>query len=189
MIEIFPDNKTSRDIGESWARGGTPLGRLLIPLTRHLRARQGLSAIKGTDSHLDMGCGDCYFILHSPCKKRVGLDIRFDDDLNKGGLDFPDGSFDNVSMIAVIEHLEEPKRIVEEVARVLKPGGRFIVTTPLEKGEWIMRLLKKDISEIHEDYYGPEEMSALIEGKLKMVLFKKFLFGFNQLFVMEKADK
>ncbi len=188
MIEIYPDNKTSREIGASWASGGTPLGRLLIPLTRYLRARQGLSAVRGTESHLDMGCGDCYFLLHSPCKRRAGLDMRFGDDLNKGGLDFPDASFDNVSMIAVIEHLEEPGRILDEIVRVLKPGGRFIVTTPLEKGEWIMRLLKKDISEIHEEYYGPEEMGALIEGSLKMVLFRKFLFGFNQLFVMEKPD-
>ncbi len=162
------------------------LGRLLIPLTRHHRAKEGLRGIKGTDSHLDMGCGDCYFLLHSPCKKRFGLDMRFGDDLNKGGLDFPDASFDNASMIAVIEHLEEPKRIIKEVARVLKPGGRFIVTTPLEKGEWIMRLLKQDISEIHEEYYGPEEMEALIEGTFEMVLFKKFHFGYNQLFVMEK---
>lgn len=189
MIEIYPDNKTSREIGRSWASGGTPLGRLVIPLTRYLRSRQGLSAIKGTDSHLDLGCGDCYFLLNSPCKRRVGLDMRFGDDLNKGRLDFPDASFDNVSMIAVIEHLEDARRVIEEVARVLRPGGRFIVTTPLEKGEWIMRLLKKDISEIHEEYFGPKEMGALIEGKLKMVLFRKFLFGFNQLFVMEKLSE
>ena len=130
MITISSDNSTDREIGKSWASGGTSLGKIFIPLTRYLRARQGLSAVKGTDSHLDMGCGDCYFLLHSPCAKRIGLDMRFDDDLNKGGLDFPDASFDNVSMIAVIEHLEEPKRIIKEVARVLKPGGRFIVTTP-----------------------------------------------------------
>ncbi|MBE9532040.1 MAG: methyltransferase domain-containing protein [Proteobacteria bacterium] len=189
MITISPDNKTDREIGASWASGGTLLGKVFIPLTRYLRARQGLSVIKGTESHLDMGCGDCYFLLNSPCKKRIGLDMRFGDDLNKGGLDFPDDSFDNVSMIAVIEHLEEPKRIVKEIARILKPGGHFIVTTPLEKGEWIMKLLKKDISEIHEEYYGPSEMRSLVEGSLELKVFRKFLFGFNQLFVMEKPAK
>jgi SAM-dependent methyltransferase len=30
----------------------------------------------------------------------------------------------------VIEHLSTPQRVIEEVARVLRPGGRFVLHTP-----------------------------------------------------------
>jgi SAM-dependent methyltransferase len=41
-------------------------------------------------------------------------------------LPFEDGSFDLVYSWGVIHHSERPERIVEEIRRVLKPGGRFI---------------------------------------------------------------
>lgn len=45
-------------------------------------------------------------------------------------LDFPDGSFDCVISFQVIEHIRRDGDFVREIARVLRPGGRFIVTTP-----------------------------------------------------------
>jgi 2-polyprenyl-3-methyl-5-hydroxy-6-metoxy-1,4-benzoquinol methylase len=45
------------------------------------------------------------------------------------GLPFVDSSFDVVVMSEVIEHLLQPERAVWEVARVLKPGGVFVMTT------------------------------------------------------------
>lgn len=44
-------------------------------------------------------------------------------------LPFPDECFDVVVMSEVIEHLMQPERAVWEVARVLRPGGVFIMTT------------------------------------------------------------
>jgi 2-polyprenyl-3-methyl-5-hydroxy-6-metoxy-1,4-benzoquinol methylase len=50
-------------------------------------------------------------------------------DLNKK-LQFKDGQFDVVSCIEVIEHLENPRQIVRDLARVLKPEGILVLTTP-----------------------------------------------------------
>jgi SAM-dependent methyltransferase len=50
-------------------------------------------------------------------------------DLN-GRLPFDDGSFDYVVSIEGIEHLENPFSCIREFARVLKKGGRLIITTP-----------------------------------------------------------
>jgi len=44
---------------------------------------------------------------------------------------FPDATFEAVLLLEVLEHLtENPRPIWAEVARVLKPGGRVVVTTP-----------------------------------------------------------
>ena len=42
-------------------------------------------------------------------------------------LPFPDQSFDYVYSHGVLHHIEEPRRVVEEIFRVLRPGGRFNV--------------------------------------------------------------
>lgn len=44
---------------------------------------------------------------------------------------FGDASFDSVLMGEVIEHLVHPERVLAEITRVLKPGGRLVLTTPL----------------------------------------------------------
>jgi SAM-dependent methyltransferase len=64
------------------------------------------------------------------CKHR-GLDVR------RGTLEecsFSAASFDVVLASHLIEHLNYPDSFVREVRRILKPGGRFYVTTPNIRG-------------------------------------------------------
>ena len=47
-------------------------------------------------------------------------------------LPFEDGYFSAVTMFDVLEHLEDPGRVLREVARVLAHGGLFHIALPLE---------------------------------------------------------
>ncbi|MDR2018115.1 MAG: methyltransferase domain-containing protein [Syntrophobacterales bacterium] len=50
-------------------------------------------------------------------------------DLN-GRIPYEDGKFDYVCFLEAIEHTENPYNAVRELARVLKPGGTLILSTP-----------------------------------------------------------
>lgn len=49
---------------------------------------------------------------------------------NVVGMPFADGVFDAVVSLQVVEHLWDQPGYVAECARVLRPGGRFVVSTP-----------------------------------------------------------
>lgn len=46
----------------------------------------------------------------------------------------PDGSFDRIIAIHVLEHLRDLPRALEEISRLLRPGGMFDVVLPTEGG-------------------------------------------------------
>jgi 2-polyprenyl-3-methyl-5-hydroxy-6-metoxy-1,4-benzoquinol methylase len=63
----------------------------------------------------------------------------FDQDL-MAGVPLRDGSVDLAVLGEVIEHVFDPDACIEEVRRVIRPGGTLIVTTP-NLASWFNRLL------------------------------------------------
>jgi len=55
------------------------------------------------------------------------VDFRTIDGL---GLPFPDNSFDLVTSFQVVEHVTDPLPYLNEIKRVLRPGGQALITTP-----------------------------------------------------------
>lgn len=47
-----------------------------------------------------------------------------------GRVRYPDGFFDIVICCHVVEHVEDPRALFREIARVLRPGGRAFVSCP-----------------------------------------------------------
>jgi SAM-dependent methyltransferase len=95
---------------------------------------------------LDAGCGEGYGTdrLTAVTATVTGVDLeepvirraasrypraRFDA-ANLVSLPYPDGAFDAVVSLQVIEHLHSPQEFLVECARVLAPGGVIIVSTP-----------------------------------------------------------
>jgi len=93
----------------------------------------------------DLGCGRGEFIEQASggAKSGIGLDYAalsakalratgrpaLCADLNRG-LPFANESLDGATMIEVIEHIVQAEALVAELARVIRPGGWLIVTTP-----------------------------------------------------------
>jgi SAM-dependent methyltransferase len=89
---------------------------------------------------LDAGAGEGRFKSFFAHTHYVGVDFaQGDPSWNYSELDavgrleelpFPDGSFDHVLSIVVLEHTPQPARVVEEFSRVLKPGGMVHLVVP-----------------------------------------------------------
>jgi SAM-dependent methyltransferase len=51
-------------------------------------------------------------------------------------LPFPGGAFDAVTAWDVLEHVQDPRRVLEELARVLRPGGHALITA-INRRAWV----------------------------------------------------
>lgn len=97
---------------------------------------------------LDVGAGSCpYRHLFDHCEYRTqDVALLQAEQLRYGGygrIDYvgdaaaipaPDSEFDAVLCTEMLEHHPEPIRVVNELARILKPGGLLLLTAPLGSG-------------------------------------------------------
>lgn len=120
---------------------------------------------------LDVGCGTGGFAEHisgkynvlcldtSPialeyCKKR-GLENRFLGVLS----DFPKDKFkiDAVTMLDVIEHIEDDAAVIKEVYDLLEPGGTFIAAVPAYQWLWS----EHDVIHMHYRRYTKKQIVSM----------------------------
>jgi len=105
-----------------------------------------LARPKRGDRVLDVACGGGYLLMEAERAglQAFGIDIadaalerakRFapKSDLRRGdaeALPYPDGSFEIVTCLGSLEHFLSPPKALEEMRRVLVPGGRAVVVVP-----------------------------------------------------------
>jgi SAM-dependent methyltransferase len=95
-------------------------------------------------------------------------------------LPFAEGSFDCILLSEVIEHLEAPHLSIREAVRVLRPGGRLLVTTPNYRSFWplmeravdLLNRAPKMAGEQHISRFHPRALRhLLIEAGLRIQYF------------------
>jgi SAM-dependent methyltransferase len=72
-------------------------------------------------------------------------------------LPFRDASYDAIYSMGTIEHFDETERAIEEIARVLKPGGRAIVGVPNLYDPFLRPLLVTVLQAVGLYAYGYEK--------------------------------
>lgn len=58
-------------------------------------------------------------------------------------LDFPDNHFDTVAAMHVLSVVPEPERVMAEIARVCKPGGRVVITNHFQRKRGLIASLER----------------------------------------------
>lgn len=132
---------------------------------------------------LDFGCGGGYFTVEMAklTREAVGIDVnpyldsiivppmlqgRLRYVVTEGqGLPFPDGYFDKVLASEVLPMVPDPTVFLSEIRRVLRPGGRLVVTNgaghpaireAYVRSGWLLRALQRRYPErfppTYEDY-------------------------------------
>ncbi len=169
---------------ESGAYHWREIGRGLIAhnaftAERYRRVIEG-AALRDGDRVLDYGCGDGALLgaLHRGAGRRHYDLHGFDPNtlavelaaaaLPANGVQatihgslasLPAGHFDRVICTEVIEHASDPDALLRELARVLKPGGRAVVSTPIRMTEH-----PEDVNHVRE--WFPSEFAAPLRRRL-----------------------
>lgn len=105
------------------------------------------------------------------------------------GLPFESNSADLILCMEVLEHLERPSDFLAESKRVLKPGGRLIISVPNPYCwmEWLSNVRREADIEGHISTFTHQNMDALLrfaglrlvatQGTFTRVPFSRRLFG------------
>lgn len=166
-------------------------GQVIAPdkadfLDHSLHLRYALDALRDVRGKVvEIGCGSGRFIasvgaarpdleVHGSdvsktalalAEQRPNLHVKVADAL---ALPYPDGFFDAVLMIDVLEHLPDPKKALAEVRRVLRPNGVFHLVFPCEGHPWTLHgrvdavhLLKREYAG-HIQRLSPKELLAML---------------------------
>ena len=154
----------------------------------HHKFRRIVKEIGDVSRHLDFGCGPGTLISLLPNNiSAVGVDIAASQlayaeqhyggrnrefvTINSPSLPFPDKSFDSISCVEVVEHLDLSltTSIVAEFVRVLKPRGKLIVTTPNYGSLWpLVELMVNRLSRVsYEEQHITKFRGTTLEALLK----------------------
>lgn len=117
--------------------------RLLVDLQTNTIHRDLIRELpKWKGRVLDIGCGNCPFrhLLDPQNTQYQGIDVKVASNFGYNNPDvvyydgktipFADESFDAVLCTEVLEHVPDPVPFIAELRRVLKSGGRAVVTLP-----------------------------------------------------------
>lgn len=167
------------------------------------RSRIVRRRIRAGAAVLDFGCGHQALFLRgiapviscgvgidydaSPSRPAPNLEIRqfrFQD-----RFDYPDASFDHVTILAVLEHvpLDQVGALFREFRRILKPGGSVLLTTPTPRSRPLLEFLAFKLKIIsgpeiadHKHYWSEADVAALaVREGYRLERYETFQFGLN----------
>lgn len=179
---------------------------ILSPLLRNIRLQQANRYCSG--KVLDYGCGSGVFSVFFADADYVGVDTDAQS-LEKARRKFPGkkfydsdspewktASYDTVVLAAVLEHLRDPENMLKELSGCLNEDGKMVITSPVPKFEFFhsigafFRVFSREASGEHCSKIDPAVMTNIARALgMQMTICKRFMFGLNQCFVLQKRKE
>jgi len=172
----------------------------LVPIDDE-RVIMALRHAKG--NALDVGCGANNFIRSYG--NGVGVDVYPWEGVDQGvedaaKLPFKNGAFETISYLACLNHIPNRADALREAYRVMKPGGRLLVTMiPPVMGRFIHWLRfrndpdhqDRDIDHDHEllGMHSTHVRSLMKDSGFVNITRHRFVFGINSIYLGEKPKK
>ncbi len=155
---------------------------------------------------LDIGChqGEFFKFLGRKIAPSVGFDplyqesnelkiYRFFSKEFDEKTSFEDGSFDFVTLLATIEHIQQKATLAKEAGRLLRTGGHIVITVPSPFVDKILSILLifhiVDGMSLEEHHgFSPDDLPGIFTPEgfiLKRI--EKFQLGLNNLYIFERS--
>ena len=184
----------------------------VIRYIENKRVKLIVNAVKGETKNkvLEIGCGEAYILRKLKNKNIIGLDIsdialKYAKDKLKNNssvqlirgdaqiIPLKNNSIDKIVCSEVLEHVINPKKVIEEIVRISKVDSTIVVTIPNEvlinrvKNLFLkLRLYKLLLAEIpermdcewHLHSFSLKLLKSMIEGKLNISKIKASPFRF-----------
>jgi 2-polyprenyl-3-methyl-5-hydroxy-6-metoxy-1,4-benzoquinol methylase len=174
-------------------------------LLQQWRIAKALRYLPSGANVLDIGCADGSLFVRAGVRiaSGLGIDPDLEGDSPVGSAElrrgtFPEmvpvgSTFDAITMLAVLEHVPPSDQASWAAAcrRLLRPGGRLIVTVPSPMVDRILRVLMRlrilDGMETEQHYGFDPQLTAGIftTAGLALQTARRFQFGLNNIFVFE----
>ena len=137
-----------------------------------------LAQVQHSDAVLELGCESGHLLLQvPPCRLRMGADISqaaLDDASSRAiragaerirfarlnaeePLPFEPGQFDVIIISEMLEHVESPRTVLEQVHAITTPQTRVVITVPNERPKLVIKDILKRLHLFERLFPGIEE--------------------------------
>ena len=173
-------------------------------LLQRWRIRMAAPHVRDGGHLLDIGCYDGALIEHlrGRVATAVGIDplatpredgpVRILRGRVPGDPRLAPGSFDSLTMLAALEHFDDPVAISHECFRLLRDGGRLVVTVPHAVVDHIvatlvrLRIIEGMDLEAHHGFDVRMTEPMFARAGFRLLHKRTFELGLNRLYVFEK---
>ncbi|MCF7700625.1 class I SAM-dependent methyltransferase [Loktanella sp. M215] len=128
-------------------------------------------------------------------RKRVRQDglthVRELRQMDARDLDFPDNHFDTVAAMHVLSVVPEPERVMQEIARVCKPGGQVVIANHFQRETGVMARIERLFAPLENQlgWHSDFPLSTVLSDPRLSVVVQKSLppLGLMTFLVLQKA--
>ena len=182
---------------------------ILEPILRYMRIKKVLPVIMNIKKPilLDVGCGwEAKFLqnIEPYVEEAIGIYFKAPNLNTKkiktikqtitDKLPFDDLRFNIVTMLAVLEHIEQPVLMTKEINRILIEGGYVVITVPSRISKPLLEFLSYRLNIVnpeeirdHKHYYNKKDIEDLfLPCGFKIIKHEYFQFGMNNFCILRK---